>query len=117
MRTYFGQKAHKNAHIKNFQKAHKCAHILAKRRTKMRTYFGQKAHKNAHIKIFPKKRTNAHMFWPKGAQKCAHQKFWLKVQILFHVIKTFFFKVHAIYQDILIANTWLKTYIFKFNKS
>ena len=43
MRTYFGQKAHKNAHIKNFQKAHKCARYLAK-----------KAHKNVHIKFFKK---------------------------------------------------------------
>ena len=65
MRTYFGQKAHKNAHIKNFQKAHKCAHILAKRRTKMRTYFGQKAQKNAHIKIFGLKYTIFRIFHAK----------------------------------------------------
>ena len=75
------------------------------------------AQKCAH-QNFSKKRTNAHMFWPKGAQKCAHQKFWLKVHNSISRHKNvFFFKVHAIYQDILIANTWLKTYIFKFNKS
>ena len=74
------------------------------------------AQKCAH-QNFSKKRTNAHMFWPKGAQKCAHQKFWLKVHNSISRNKNVFFKVHAIYQDILIANTWLKTYIFKFNKS
>ena len=36
------------------------------------------AQKCAH-QIFSKKRTKAHIFWPKGAQNCAHQKFWLKV--------------------------------------
>ena len=49
MRTYFGQKAHKNVHIKNFQKAHKCECNLAKGAQKC-------AHKN-----FQK----APQFWPR----------------------------------------------------
>ena len=49
------------------------------------------AQKCAHPN-FSKKRTNAHIFWPKGAQKCAHQKFWLKVHNSISRLKNVFFK-------------------------
>ena len=48
------------------------------------------AQKCAHPN-FSKKRTNAHIFWPKGAQKCAHQKFWLKVHNSISRLKNVFF--------------------------